>query len=64
MAIETIEKIPALISVTGLAKLLGISRTALYEWLYTEQIPPPAKIINKRRYWTRQQIESFLEHRR
>jgi len=42
------------------AWLLGIGRTTLYEWLHSEQLPPAAKIINSRRYWTRQQIEAFL----
>jgi predicted DNA-binding transcriptional regulator AlpA len=50
-----------LISLTSLARLLGISRTTLYEWLYSEQLPAAAKIINKRRYWTAEQIADFLK---
>ncbi len=50
-----------LINLSRLAKLLGIGRTTLYEWLHSEQLPPAAKIINSRRYWTRQQIEAFLQ---
>jgi predicted DNA-binding transcriptional regulator AlpA len=49
-----------LFNITNLARLLGIGRTTVYEWLYSEQLPPAAKIINKRRYWTREQIETFL----
>ena len=51
----------ALLNLTGLARLLGVGRTTIYEWLYAEQLPPAAKIINKRRYWTLQQIEHFLQ---
>ena len=58
---EPLQIEPALVNITGLARLLGIGRTTAYEWLYSEQLPPAAKIINKRRYWTRQQIETFLE---
>lgn len=50
-----------LLSLTKLAKTLGIGRTTLYEWLHSEQLPPAAKIINSRRYWTRQQVEDFLQ---
>jgi len=49
-----------LISLTGLARLLGKGRTTIYEWLYSEQLPPAAKIINGRRYWTVKQIDNFL----
>lgn len=49
-----------LINLTRLARMLGIGRTTLYDWLHSEQLPPAAKVINKRRYWTRQQIEAFL----
>jgi predicted DNA-binding transcriptional regulator AlpA len=60
-AVNTPEKtIPALLSVSALARFLGIGRTTLYEWLYSEQLPPPVKIINNRRYWTAKQIEHFL----
>ena len=52
---------PALYNITGLARMLGIGRTTAYEWLYSEQLPAAAKIINKRRYWTKKQIENFLE---
>jgi len=52
-----------LISLTSLARLLGIGRTTAYEWLYAEQLPPAAKIINKRRYWTAEQIENFLKEK-
>ena len=55
---------PQLISLTALARLLGISRTTLYEWLYSEQLPAAAKIINKRRYWLRSQIETFLQEKK
>jgi predicted DNA-binding transcriptional regulator AlpA len=54
---------PQLISLTTLARLLGIGRTTVYEWLYAEQLPPAAKIINKRRYWTSKQIETFLQEK-
>lgn len=54
---------PQLISLTNLARLLGIGRRTLYDWLYAEQLPPAAKIINKRRYWTAEQIESFLKEK-
>jgi predicted DNA-binding transcriptional regulator AlpA len=50
-----------LLNVTSLARLLGVGRTTVYEWLYAEQLPPAAKIINKRRYWTAGQIENFLQ---
>jgi len=49
-----------LISLTGFARLLGMSRTTIYEWLYSEQLPPAAKIISGRRYWTTKQINDFL----
>jgi len=52
---------PALINLTTLARLLGIGRTTAYEWLHAEQLPPAAKIINNRRYWTAEQIEDFLQ---
>lgn len=55
---ETISS--ALLNVTSLAKYLGVGRTTVYEWLHSEQLPPAIKIINKRRYWTKQQIENFL----
>ncbi len=51
---------PALYNVTDLARFLGVGRTALYDWIHSEQLPPAAKIINRRRYWTKQQIEIFL----
>lgn len=51
---------PALLNITGLARFLGVGRTTVYEWLYAEQLPPAAKIINKRRYWTLKQINDFL----
>ncbi len=54
-------EIPALNNLSGLARLLGVGRTTVYEWLYAEQLPPAAKVINGRRYWTRKQIETFLE---
>ena len=50
-----------LINLSRLAKLLGIGRTTAYQWLHSEQLPPAAKIITGRRYWTRQQIEAFLQ---
>lgn len=50
-----------LINLTGLARMLGVGRTTLYEWLHSEQLPPAARIINSRRYWTRQQVEAFLQ---
>jgi predicted DNA-binding transcriptional regulator AlpA len=49
-----------LISLTELARLLGKGRTTIYEWLYSEQLPPAAKIIKGRRYWTVEQIDDFL----
>ena len=52
---------PALINLTTLAKILGIGRTTAYDWLHSEQLPPAAKIINKRRYWTSSQIDNFLK---
>jgi predicted DNA-binding transcriptional regulator AlpA len=61
MITEAPEKtIPAILNITGLARYLGVGRTTVYEWLYAEQLPPAAKIINKRRYWTAEQIENFL----
>ena len=61
MAVEVPEKIPALVNITNLARLLGVGRTTVYEWLHTEQLPPAAKIISGRRYWTRAQIEHYLD---
>ena len=52
---------PALINLTTLARLLGVGRTTIYEWLQAEQLPPAAKIINGRRYWLNSQIEIFLK---
>ena len=52
---------PVLFNITSLARLLGIGRTTVYEWLYAEQLPPAAKVINKRRYWTAEQINNFLK---
>ncbi|MFH1613850.1 MAG: helix-turn-helix domain-containing protein [Planctomycetota bacterium] len=52
---------PALVNITSLARLLGIGRTTAYEWLYSEQLPPAAKVINRRRYWTKSQVETFLK---
>ncbi len=49
-----------LINLAGLARLLGIGRTTVYDWLHSEQLPTAAKVINGRRYWTRQQVEAFL----
>ena len=61
MTIETSVKIESAIhSVSSLARFLGVGRTTIYEWLYSEQLPPAGKIINKRRYWTAAQIEDFL----
>jgi predicted DNA-binding transcriptional regulator AlpA len=53
--------IPAILNLTALCRYLGVSRETAYQWLYAEQLPPAAKIINKRRYWTAEQIETFLE---
>ncbi len=50
-----------LISLTDFARLLGKGRTTIYEWLYSEQLPPAAKIINRRRYWTAEKINDFSE---
>jgi predicted DNA-binding transcriptional regulator AlpA len=58
---ESPHKIPALLNISALSRYLGVGRTTTYEWLYSEQLPPAAKIINKRRYWTRKQIEIFLD---
>lgn len=52
--------IPAVYNVTSLSRYLGVGRTTIYEWLHSEQLPQPAKVINKRRYWTKQQIQNFL----
>ena len=52
---------PAIVNITSLARLLGIGRTTAYEWLYSEELPPAAKLINGRRYWTAEQIETFLK---
>lgn len=57
---ESPHKIPALLNISALSRYLGIGRTTVYEWLYSEQLPPAAKIINNRRYWTKKQIENFL----
>lgn len=57
---ESPHKIPALLNISALSRYLGVGRTTLYDWLHSEQLPPAAKIINKRRYWTKQQIEKFL----
>lgn len=54
-------ELTALINITSLARILGVGRTTIYDWLYSEQLPPAAKVINKRRYWTKTQIETFLE---
>ena len=56
-------KFPALMNITTLSKYLGIGRTCCYDWLHTQQLPPAAKIINGRRYWTIHQIEQFLEEK-
>ncbi len=61
MNTEAPEKIPAILNITTLARFLGVGRTTVYEWLYSEQLPPAAKLINNRRYWTKRQIENFLE---
>ena len=59
--VETPIKIePAIHLVSSLARFLGVGHTTIYEWLYSEQLPPVGKIINKRRYWTAAQIEDFL----
>ena len=52
---------PALLNISTLARYLGVGRTALYDWLHSEQLPPAAKIINRRRYWTKMQIDKFLQ---
>ena len=52
---------PRLMNLTNLAHLLGVSRETCYQWLYSEQLPAATKIINKRRYWTADQIETFLK---
>jgi predicted DNA-binding transcriptional regulator AlpA len=48
-------------SLSNLCRYLGISRETAYQWLACEQLPEAAKIINKRRYWTAEQIENFLK---
>ena len=63
MKTEILEKFPAIMNITTLARLLGIGRTTAYEWLYSEQLPPAAKVINNRRYWTAEQIENFLKEK-
>ena len=61
MTIEAQEKTsPVILNITSLARFLGVGRTTLYDWLHSEQLPPAAKIINGRRYWTAKQIEQFL----
>jgi len=57
---KTSPDLPAIMNISTLSRYLGVGRTTIYEWLYSEQFPPAAKIINKRRYWTKQQIENFL----
>ena len=54
---------PALMNITKLAAYLGVGRTTIYDWLHSEQLPKPVKIINRRRYWSTQQIHEFLEGR-
>ena len=62
MTIKTSTRIePAIHSVSSLARFWGVGRTTIYQWLYSEQLAPAAKIINKRRYWTSQQVENFLQ---
>jgi predicted DNA-binding transcriptional regulator AlpA len=63
MAIETKTKSEngKLLSITGLAAYLGLSRTVVYELLYTEQIPAAKILLNKRRYWLRENIDEFLQ---
>ena len=53
--------LPTLINLTTLARLLGVGRTTVYDWLHSEQLPPAAKLINGRRYWTQTQVEEFLK---
>lgn len=54
---------PQLYSITALSRHLGLSRTTIYELLYSEQLPQPAKILNKRRYFTAEQISLFLKEK-
>ncbi len=50
-----------LINLSRLSKILGVGRTTTYQWLHSEALPKAAKVINGRRYWTRNQIEAFLQ---
>lgn len=50
-----------LLNISSLASQLDIDRSTVYEWLHSEQLPKPAKIINRRRYWTEGQIDEFLK---
>lgn len=52
-----------LINITALSKLLGIDRSTVYQWLNSEELPRPAKLIHRRRYWTAEQINIFLNNK-
>lgn len=42
--------------------LFGISRSTLVRWVNGHVIPPP-KIVNKRRYWTRSDLDKFCRQK-
>jgi hypothetical protein len=48
-----------LIGARGLADRYGISLRSVDRWLARKVIPPPARVINSRRYWRLADLEAF-----
>ncbi len=59
MSIVEVTK-PVLMRVTEVAKYLGISRTALYQWIEEGLIPRPMR-VRKVLYWQRHKIQDWLD---
>ncbi|HBG28194.1 MAG: hypothetical protein A2Y10_19645 [Planctomycetes bacterium GWF2_41_51] len=56
-----VSNLPAILNLTKLSAFLGVSRETCYQWLACEELPPARKVIGKRRYWLRTDIENFLK---
>ena len=53
---------PALLTVSGAAQWLGISRALLYRSLQSGQVPLKPIVLGNTRYLARRQLEAWLDH--
>ena len=53
---------PALLTVSGAAQWLGISRALLYRSLQSGQVPLTPIVLGNTRYLARRQLEAWLDH--